>query len=83
MAIREVTDDGKKANIMPIFKKGEKEDLGNCTSVSLISILGKIMEQILLEAISKHSKNKKVTKRSQYGFMKSKISMTNLIAFYN
>ncbi|KFV80445.1 hypothetical protein N308_07710, partial [Struthio camelus australis] len=56
----EVPEDWKKANVTPVFKKGKKEEPGNYRPVSLTSIPGKVMEQLLLKVITKHLEDKKV-----------------------
>ena len=50
----EVPKDWRLASVIPIYKKGCREDLGCYRPVSLTWVSGKIMEQIVLREIMRH-----------------------------
>jgi len=79
----DVLEDWRIANVTLVFKNGKEEDLGNYRPVSLTSVPGNAMEQLVLDAISKQLEEKKVIRNSQHVFTKGKLYLTNLIAFYD
>ena len=49
-----VPEDWRKANIVPIYKKGPKNEPGNYRPVSLPSVVCKILERVIEEQLTKH-----------------------------
>ena len=78
----EVPEDWRLADVSPIYKKSCKEDVGNYRPVSLTSVPGKVMEQIILSEITRHVCGIQGIRPSQHGFMKGRQCLTDLISFY-
>lgn len=70
MVIREVPEDWRKTNVPPVFRKDLEEDQGSSRPVSLLAAPGE--EQLILETISRHMKNRKVTGSHYHEFKKGK-----------
>ena len=78
-----VPEDWKKANVVPIFKKGRRVDLANYRPISLTSILGKILEKFIKEAILEGLAQANILRDSQHGVDAGRSCLTNLISFYD
>ena len=68
----------RQANVVPIFKKGDKTLPSNYRPISLTSIIGKIMESIIARNIREHLEKHNLINESQHGFTKGKSCITNL-----
>ncbi|PKU46073.1 rna-directed dna polymerase from mobile element jockey-like [Limosa lapponica baueri] len=75
--------DIRLANVMPIYKKGQKKDPWNYRPASLTLVPGKVMQQIVLSAIPQHIQDNLEIRHSQHGFMKDRSCFTNPISFYH
>jgi len=78
---RQTPDDWKKANITPIFKKGNKDDPANYRPISLTCIVSKLMEHIVVSALMKHLEVNKLLHENQHGFRSNRSCDTQLIDF--
>lgn len=74
--------DWKKGKVTPIFKKNEK-DHRNYQPVSLTSVFDKIMEEILVEAMSSHVNGRKEIPDRQNSFRMYKSPLNFLLVFCN
>uniref|UniRef100_A0A8C5M6F8 Reverse transcriptase domain-containing protein n=1 Tax=Leptobrachium leishanense TaxID=445787 RepID=A0A8C5M6F8_9ANUR len=78
-----VPEDWKLANVVPIYKKGSREESGNYRPVSLTSVVGKLMETMLKERIVEHLKTHRLQDQKQHGFTSGRSCQTNLIDFFD
>ena len=68
-----------EANVTPIFKKGKRTDAANYRPISLLSVLLKIMERLLRDAILGHLLSNGLLSKAQHGFVHRRSCTTNLL----
>ena len=71
--------DWKTANIVPIFKNGDRSDRANYRPVSLTSVPCKIMESIIREKLMKFLESNDLLCKEQHGFRSGRSCLTNLL----
>ena len=73
----------KRANVIPIHKKGKRELMNNYRPVSLISSGAKIFEKIVFKYIFNHFKDNFLISLWQSGFLPGRSTVTQLTELYH
>ena len=63
-----VTENQKVANIIPIYKSGNKNSFNNYRPISILPALSKIMEQIVCNRLVNYLEKNNILYKHQYGF---------------
>ena len=72
-------DSWKKATIAAIYKKGKKSEPGNYRPVSLTSVISKVMESIVRDAMVEHMMKNNLFSNDQHGFVPGRDCITQLL----
>ena len=79
----EIPVDWKRANVVPIFKKGDKCKVENYRPVSLTSLVCKVLESIIKDKMLDFLNENDLIRDTQHGFRKGRSCLTNLLAFFD
>ncbi|KAJ3650156.1 hypothetical protein Zmor_021861 [Zophobas morio] len=78
-----VPDVWRCAYVTPIFKKGNKLSPDNYRPISLVSVVSKIMESIIVYSLSQFLVENEIIPNVQHGFLKGRSIVTNLLSCLN
>ena len=70
----------KVAEVRPIFKKGSKSKAGNYRPVSLTSVVCKLFESFIRDALCSHLTSNDLLSPHQFGFCKGRSCVTQLLS---
>ena len=61
----------KIAQVIPLFKGGDKEDANNYRPISLLPAIGKLFEKLLSHRLTNHLNSNDILSKHQFGFRKN------------
>ena len=76
-------DTWKQANVIPIFKKGDKSSPNNYRPVSLLSFVGKVMEKCILKHMYNYFRDSDLIYKFQSGFLPGCSTTHHLVHLYH
>ena len=71
----------KQATIIPIFKKGEKDNMNNYRPIALLPVMSKIFEKVINKRITKVLDERGYIDENQYGFRKKHSTEDAILKF--
>lgn len=69
----------KVTKVIPLHKKGSKDDMGNYRPISLVSTVSKVLERIVLTRIVQHIVKNRLLSADQHGFTKNKSTSSAIV----
>ena len=82
LASSELPTQWKLANVTPVFKKGNKHSRENYRPISLTSIVCRLMERLLKNAIVDHLEKNSLFSNSQWGFRGKRSCASQLLKVF-
>ena len=76
-----VPEDWRRANVVPIYKTGDKGKTKNYRPVSLTCQLCKVFEKLVRDELVEYLEGNRLLKETQHGFRKRRSCLTNLLSF--
>ncbi len=73
----------KRANVVPVHKKGNKQFKSNYRPISLLSSLGKVMERIVFDELYEYCDKKTFIDGKNAGFKKNDTTVNQLLLLTN
>ena len=80
LAMAQVPNSWKEANITPLHKKKSKKDAKNYRPVSILSTPSKVLESVVRDQLSEQIENLKILPNSQHGFRRDCSTITAVAA---
>ncbi|KAF2347471.1 Reverse transcriptase domain [Trinorchestia longiramus] len=77
-----VLEDWKQTNVIPLFKKGNKQTPNNYRPISLTAVISKTIERLLKVRITKHLNDQNLITDTKHRFRKKRSCFTNLGDFF-
>ena len=73
----------KQANVIPLYKKGNRNGPNNYRPISLLSVVGKLLEKAIFKYVFNHIRDHNLFTPFQSGFMPNDSTVNQLVHLYH